>query len=205
VVIVWTAINNSFMPTLFENLKDGTNVYFKVREVINPLVLLYGVFAMVMALIAPEVINLLTTDEYMSAINIIPPVVAGVFLTCIYTLFSNVLVYYKKTKYIMLGTLLASGINIVLNYILIPQYGYVVAAYTTLVSYIVLAISQYVAMKHVVKMEIYDVKYFMVLSLSVIVSCLLCNLIYGLLIFRYLLILFIGIGILVWIKKKGKI
>ena len=35
-----------------------------------------------------------------------------------------------------MNTLIAAGCNIVLNYIFIPRYGYVAAAYTTLVSYL---------------------------------------------------------------------
>lgn len=43
--------------------------------------------------------------------------------------------YHKKTIYISIGTIGAAVVNVVLNYIFIPKFGYVAAAYTTLFSY----------------------------------------------------------------------
>ena len=43
--------------------------------------------------------------------------------------------YYEKTAYISIGTTLAALLNVVLNWICIPKFGYVAAAYTTLVTY----------------------------------------------------------------------
>ena len=42
-----------------------------------------------------------------------------------------------KTVRISLYTAVAAVINLVLNYIFIPYFGYVAAAYTTIVSYVV--------------------------------------------------------------------
>ena len=48
----------------------------------------------------------------------------------------SIIEYYKeKTIHIAIGTGMAAIINIVLNAIFIPRYGYVAAAYTTLISY----------------------------------------------------------------------
>ena len=44
--------------------------------------------------------------------------------------------YYKKTKLIALGTMLAAGMNILLNAVFIPTFGYVAAAYTTVACYL---------------------------------------------------------------------
>lgn len=54
-----------------------------------------------------------------------------------YSLYVNVEHYYKKTKGVTVNTLIAAGCNIILNLIFIPIFGYVAAAYTTLVSYFV--------------------------------------------------------------------
>lgn len=71
-----------------------------------------------------------------------PPIAAGVFLTSISNLYSNILVYYKKTKYIMFAAIAAAVVNVALNLVAIPLFGYGAAAYTTLASYIILAVSQ---------------------------------------------------------------
>jgi O-antigen/teichoic acid export membrane protein len=43
--------------------------------------------------------------------------------------------YYGKTKFIAVGSMLAAALNVILNNIFIPTYGYVAAAYTTMVTY----------------------------------------------------------------------
>ena len=51
-------------------------------------------------------------------------------------------IYHKKTNYIMYSSIIAAIINLILNYICINIFGYMAAAYTTLVAYIVLAGAQ---------------------------------------------------------------
>lgn len=54
-----------------------------------------------------------------------------------YSLYVNIEHYYKKTPYITVNTIIAAASNIVLNFIFIPRYGYIAAAYTTLASYFI--------------------------------------------------------------------
>ena len=43
--------------------------------------------------------------------------------------------YLKKTQYIAAGTMAVALLNVLLNALCIPRFGYVAAAYTTVVSY----------------------------------------------------------------------
>ena len=54
----------------------------------------------------------------------------------LFTLFSCVEYYYKKTKLIALGTVAAAILNVVLNSLIIPRYGFQAAAYTTAFCYL---------------------------------------------------------------------
>ena len=67
-----------------------------------------------------------------------PPIAVGVFLTSAANLYSNVLLYLKSSKYIMYASIIAAALNIVLNYIFIGIFGYMAAAYTTMLSYMVM-------------------------------------------------------------------
>ena len=78
-----------------------------------------------------------------------PPIAGGVFLTCVSNMYSNIMIYYKKTQYIMYASIAAAATNVVLNYFCIAKFGYMAAAYTTLVAYIVLALGEAVC-AHVV-------------------------------------------------------
>lgn len=156
-LLVWSAINASFIPYLYQNIESDKN------EIKKYSLLLMGAYAIVAALLtffAPEIVRTLATEEYYEAIYIMPPIAGGVFLTCVSNMYSNIMIYYKKTQYIMYASIAAAATNVVLNYFCIAKFGYMAAAYTTLVAYIVLALGEAVC-AHVVckKREVPTTRY----------------------------------------------
>ena len=139
-LFLWTAINASFIPYLFRNI--DTEGHQGIRKVSTLLLAVFALVSILISWLGPEIIKVLATDEYLAAITFMPPIAAGVFLTSISNLYSNILVYYKKTKYIMFAAIAAAVVNVALNLVAIPLFGYGAAAYTTLASYIILAVSQ---------------------------------------------------------------
>ena len=135
-LLAWAAINASFIPYLYENIGKKEN---KIREVSISLMCSYAIISVILAFFAPEIIKILATEEYYEAIYIMPPIAAGVFLTSVSNMYSNILIYYKSTKYIMYSSAVAAVMNVALNYVFIKAFGYMAAAYTTLLSYIILA------------------------------------------------------------------
>lgn len=99
------------------------------------LVRLFSVFTIGMMTIAPEIILIIGGREYMSGKYVAIPMIVDAFILFIYNIVVPSEYYTKKTKYIMLGTLIAAAINVLTNYIFISRFGYIAAAYTTLVSY----------------------------------------------------------------------
>ena len=65
---------------------------------------------------------------------------------------------YEKNKYIFPITLLGALINIGLNYLMIPFFGYKVAAYTTFVGYLIIAISHYVVSRRIIGNDVYGIR-----------------------------------------------
>ena len=135
-LLVWSAINGSFVPYLYQNI--GVNDK-KIKEISFVLLGVYSLVAVGLVYLAPEVVRILTTEEYYKAIFIMPPIAGGIYYTAASNMYSNVLVYLKKTKYIMYSAVIAAIFNLVTNYIFIRQYGYMAAAYTTLLSYIIMS------------------------------------------------------------------
>lgn len=72
---------------------------------------------------------------YRSAYGILPIVAAGVMLYGVSQIANNGLALHKKTVIIMQNTLIAAAAQVSLNLVLVPRYGYPVAAWTTLFSY----------------------------------------------------------------------
>ena len=135
-LMVWTAINASFEPYLYQNMENPKS---KIRKLSMTMLGMYSLVAILLVYLAPEIVRILATAEYYKGIYIMPPIAGGVYFIAVSNLYSDILVYLKKTKMIMISSAIAALLNVVLNYLMINAYGYMAAAYTTLVSYIVMA------------------------------------------------------------------
>lgn len=133
--VITTSLEGVWVPWFTNKYKEN-----KVEE-INKLSLDYIHFMtyvmVVLIMVGPEIVKLLASKPYWEGISIIPPVVLANYMIFLYTLYVNVEHFHKKTPYITINTVIAAITNIGLNFILIPKFGYVAAAYTTLISYIV--------------------------------------------------------------------
>ncbi len=203
--IVWNAINSSFIPYMFQNM-DTENGKKNVKKYVNYILLAYALLALAMTLVAPELIRLFATEEYYEAIYLMPPIAAGIFMISLGNVYSNVLLYYKKTQYIMIASISAAVLNVLLNAWLIPIFGYQVAAYTTLIAYFVMVIIECVVVSIVEKRlghkNTYDNRFIFLIATVLMVLSMLCNLIYGLIVFRWSIII---IGIIVGLIFRKKI
>ena len=63
-------------------------------------------------------------------------IAVGIYFSGLYHFYSLYIMYEKKTKLISTISMLVAIFNILLNYFLIPKYGIIVAAYTTVFSYL---------------------------------------------------------------------
>jgi len=81
------------------------------------------------------ILNVLSTPEYYAGAKIIPLVVSGVFFLGLMQRFGAGLSFYKKTGLFMFCIITSGLLNLGLNFLLIPKYGYMAAAVTTLISY----------------------------------------------------------------------
>jgi O-antigen/teichoic acid export membrane protein len=61
------------------------------------------------------------------------------------------LLFEKKTHIVARNIILSAIINLVLNLIFVPKYGFVAASITTLVSYIILAVMQMISCSYYLK------------------------------------------------------
>ncbi|MBN1694609.1 lipopolysaccharide biosynthesis protein [candidate division WOR-3 bacterium] len=87
------------------------------------------------------IINVVGSPEYYEGYRIISFVAVSGLLLGLQQEFQVPLIFKKKTNLIMLSILISGLLNIVLNFIFIPEYGYFAAAVSTLVSYVVLLVS----------------------------------------------------------------
>ena len=191
ILVVTDAINSSICPYIYKCIKSKQ--INNVKEKVNIVVLCVLTLTICEMLVAPEIISLMATEEYMSAIYVIPPVALSVIFIFIYVIFSNIEFYYEKTVFASIVSVIAALINIVLNYIFIKQYGYQAAGYTTLVCYILFAFTHYLNYRRTCKINpvvagIYDTKQILKLSILGIIMMFLCLLLYRWIIVRYVVL-----------------
>lgn len=200
VTIVWSAANSSLIPYTYEKCKKKD--YGAISKVAISILALFAGVCILLILFAPEVVRIMAKEEYMEAIYVIPPLIGGVFFQVQYNLFGNILYYCKKPIYAMYASVIATVLNVVLNYYLIGRFGYLAAGYTTLVCYILQAVIDFLFMKKVIGENVYDIKKIAVLSMLMLVLSLVCIPLYDKPFWiRYLLILIIT-GVAVFYRKK---
>lgn len=203
-LMVWQAIHSSFVPYLFKSLESKDT---GIKKISLQLMILYAGVAVVLTYLAPEIVRILATEEYYEAIYIMPPIAAGVFFTAFANIYSDIAVYYKKTKYVMYPAAIAALVNLVLNYIFIKAYGYMAVAYTTLLSYILMALFQGLWARKLCKENgiegnaVFEDRKLMVLAIATTLLCLLGIALYKFYIIRYLFVVVMAVLSLVLYKK----
>ena len=146
---VLNAINGSYVPWIYGKIKKGRGIENKQISIV--LIILMGLMILCVIWFAPEIILIMAGKKYEAAIYVVAPVAMSLLLLFYCQLFINVEFYYEEKKMLVYGSVGAAVLNIVLNYLLIPVFGFVAAGYTTLASYIVFALSNYYTMRLVLK------------------------------------------------------
>lgn len=157
--IFTNAIGQAWLPWFNEQLNEGNRN--AIKDIQKRLVLL-GIFLTIgFITVAPEALVILSPNakDYWVAKWVIPPVALGTLAQYFYTNYVNVELFNKKTPIIAASSIAAAVVNYCLNAIAIPRFGYVAAAYTTLISYIFLMIFHYIATRFVIKEKVYDDKF----------------------------------------------
>lgn len=142
-----SAVAQSLDPWIYQSIKK--RLLARIGIVSYKITAVIAVINFMVMSIAPEALRILAPANYSKALWVIPPVTASVFFTFMYDLFASFQFYFKKTRLIALGSCGGAVLNIILNAILIPKYGFIAAGYTTLLCYILFGILHYYFMRRV--------------------------------------------------------
>lgn len=205
---VLNAINNSFVPWLYERLKDGKTE--RCQSVSVYLAALLAFILMGVISLAPEIIKILAGEQYMEAVWIVPPVAMSVLLLFYSQLFINVSFYYEEKGEIVYASIAAALFNIVLNGILLPRIGYFAAGYTTLISYALFAMANYysyrkILKKHHIDQKMFDIKKLILILLIYFVLAFTAMVLYNLTLVRCVIVIAVLCTVAVNYKKIVKI
>ncbi|MEE0858053.1 MAG: oligosaccharide flippase family protein [Acutalibacteraceae bacterium] len=201
--ILKSSIVDALKPWLYQKIKEKN--YTAIRKNANIVIIFVTIISFLFTAFAPEIIAIMAPEQYHEAIYVIPPVSASSFFTFLYNIFSIVGMYYEKTNKIMIASISGAALNLILNFIFIPIFGYVAAAYTTLIGYMFFAFAHYLIMKSICRQymnneKIFDMKFIVIMSIFILVATIAFELIYDYIFIRYAVVLVITL--ILFIKRK---
>ena len=197
--IVLNALNNSYLPWLYRKIKAGERK--ENQKIAMYIAILMAVLLLGVVTLAPEVI-LILGKKYLAGVWVVPPVAISLLLLFYSQMFINVEFFFEEKKRLVYGTAVAAIINVVLNYFAIPRFGFVSAAYTTLISYMVFAGMNYLFYKKTlidrdIPNDLYNMKAMMII-LAVFTALVFTIMpLYNFSIVRYIIVLVLGIAIFI--------
>lgn len=156
VKVTTTSLDTVWGPWFYERMSQKD--YKGIKQYSSYYI--YGMFVLLGCLMiaAPELVMIMGPEQYQDAKYVVIPLLNCTFFTFLYTIPSSVEYYFQKTKMIALGTICAALLNIILNSIFIRKFGYIAAAYTTLVSYALYFVFHYLIAKSIVKRQLFNTK-----------------------------------------------
>lgn len=194
--IVSRSIVSAITPWQYKCLEK--NEHKKMDDMLYPVFLIVACCSFFISGFAPEIMKILADKRYHEGVYVIPPVSMGLFFSFMYTVFANVEFYYDKNKFSMYISCAGAIINIILNYFCIQKFGFLAAAYTTLICYVFFAMGHYFYMSKSVKEstgvpQIFNTKRLLLLSLGVLTYGIIIIYFYDDVLIRYALIVLIVI------------
>lgn len=141
VVILFTdAFIKAWNPWFFKQLSTPTDA--KKRKIVQySYIYTIGIFilAIFISLAAELIMPYFVDEKFYKAKEFILWIALGYAVHGVYKIFFPYLVHISKTSFLAVSTVLAALINLLLNYVLINQYGAIGAAYATIIAFIVSA------------------------------------------------------------------
>lgn len=183
-----TAIDSTIGPWMYRKLKEKE--FQTIRKLSYKLIIIFALITFLFSMIVPELVKIFATSDYYEAIYIVPIIALSSFYIFLYVQFVYVEYHVGKTQYIALVSIFCAILNLFLNYFYIPRYGYLAAAYTTLICYILYAIGHYGIMRYLCKKylninSIINFKFVLAVSIMLTILTLLCMKVYPYTYFRW--------------------
>lgn len=156
------SVFKAFTPWTYQKLK--AKEYGDIRKsAMNLLYLMAGIIFMVIAL-APELIYIVGGSAYKEAVWCVAPVALSCIMCSISNLFGNIEYYHGENYFVMFASVGSAIANVILNIIFISMFGYIAAAYTTIICYILNSVGHYFFMKktmkkHGIQEDVYDISH----------------------------------------------
>jgi O-antigen/teichoic acid export membrane protein len=143
-LMIVSSINEAYQPYYYNLMTSSPNPQPKILRIVSYYLAGLGLIALIGSIFAGEFIALLTPVKFHGSALYVPPILLGYFMVGLYYFVSSPIFYHKKTHVLPIITGIAAVLNIALNYLLIPRFGAIAAAWNSLACYAVMLVIYYV-------------------------------------------------------------
>lgn len=143
--VVTGSFIDSWTPEFYEimnkNSKDRS-----ATKVLEEFIAILTIVCVLAQLFSPEMIKLVFPSKFFYAIEFMPIILPAVVIQAFYCL-DYFFHFHEESWYIIYLTLFCMIFNLVFNYLLIPRFGALTAAWTTLVAFLLRAVLEIILIK----------------------------------------------------------
>jgi O-antigen/teichoic acid export membrane protein len=134
-----TAFTSAWVPFLFKAIAaGGPDTDRQLARLVTYYMQALIFCALGWALVVEQVIGWVAPPAFGGAARVTPWIVAGYVLNGLYVVPVGFLFWKERTRAVALTSLVAAGANLGLNLILVPRYGMIAAAWSTLTAYAIM-------------------------------------------------------------------
>ena len=135
VEVLHKGLESAWIPWLYRQLEKRK--FDQIQKTLYGILGGFGVLFVGTMLLGKEIVFVLGGHEYAQAVWLLGPMLAGVIFQFLMLKLADIEKFYQKGSYVGAVSILIALLNLGLNYIGILWGGYRMAAYTTMLSYIV--------------------------------------------------------------------
>lgn len=158
----------AFEPEIFKKFNDDNFSLF-IEGLHRIFMFIVFSMAITLSVFSKELLQILTTGDFVNGYTLIPILILGVILTAENAILGSIAIAEKKTKLSMYSTLAGAIFSVTINIILLPLIGYYSAAIATVVSFLVMNVIIYIGLDYKLNAIKFDLMaYFTYLTMSLI-------------------------------------
>ena len=162
--IITDSIATAWNTWFYSHMDKGDKKAIQQRSV--QLMGLFFILTVGLMALSPELVFILGGKGYDQAKFVAIPMILDAFILFLYNIIVPSEYYSKKTTFIMVGTMVAAGINIALNYIFIQRFGFLAVGYTTLFAYVCYLVLHIIISRKLVKFFVLPLRWIAVVCLA---------------------------------------
>lgn len=138
IIALSNILNNIINPYQFKLFEEDINNENEFYNYVVLYIICILPFTMYFSIYSKQIADLLLGEKFRSGYKMMPFIMISCFLFGLSDMHATRMKFKNKLENICINVIIACLINIVLNFIFIPSWGYECAAVTTLISYIIL-------------------------------------------------------------------